>query len=116
MATIEAQIQTLLGALVTGRCYPLINTQPTIVLPYITFQVIDAVPMLVTANITKPEKMRLQVDVFGQTYGSVKGIAAQVKTAIDNATFAGTATISSMDLYEEVTKEHRIMIEFYIWP
>jgi len=116
MPTIEASIQTLLGNLCSGRCYPVVNTMPTLVSPYITFQVIDAVPMLVSANSAKPEKMRLQVDIWAATYGAAKTLAASAKTAIDTATFAGTALIATMDLYEEVSKEYRVMIEFYIWP
>jgi len=116
MPTIEAQLQTLLGNLCAGRCYPLINTTPTIVSPYITFQVIDAAPMLVSANSAKQEKMRVQVDVFGTTYSSAKTLAQSVKTAIDTASFAGTSLITNMDLYEEASKEYRVLLEFYIWP
>ncbi len=37
MPTVEASIQSTLGALVSGRCYPLVNTSATITAPYITF-------------------------------------------------------------------------------
>jgi len=113
MPTIEASIQMLLGALCSNRCYPLINTQPTIVSPYITFQVIDGTPYKLG---TTTEKIRLQVDVWASTYGAAKTLAASVKTAINGATFAGTSLITNMDLYEEVSKEYRVLLEFYIWP
>jgi len=113
MPTIEAQLQTLLGNLCAGRCYPLINTMPTIVSPYITFQVIDAAPFKAS---NADEKMRVQVDVFGTTYSSAKTLAQSVKTAIDTASFAGTSLITNMDLYEEEGKEYRVLLEFYIWP
>jgi hypothetical protein len=114
--TIEATIQTLLGALCSGRCYPLINTSANIVSPYITFQVISSSPMLVTENSADPEKMRLQIDVWAETYGAAKTLAASVKTAIDTSTAFASALEMSMDLYEEESKEYRVMIEFYIWP
>lgn len=113
MPTIESSIQTLLGALCSGRCYPLVNNSASVVSPYITYQVIDAAPYKVSNS---TEKVRLQVDVFGSTYSSAKTLAASVKTAVNGATFAGTSLITNMDLYEEVSKEYRVLLEFYIWP
>jgi hypothetical protein len=114
--TIEATIQTLMGALVSGRCYPLINTSTTIVSPYITYQVIHASPLLVTENSEDPERIRLQIDIWATTYGAAKALAASVKAVIDTATAFASALEMSMDMYEDVSKEYRVMIEFYIWP
>jgi len=113
MATIESQLQTLLGNLATGRCYPLINTSTAIVTPYITYQVIHSSLMTVVSD---KEKMRVQIDVFATTYGAAKSLAQSVKSVIDTASFAGTSLIMNMDLYEEASKEYRVMLEFYIWP
>ena len=112
MPTIEAQLQTLFGNLCSGRCYPLIAPEGT-VSPYITFQVIDSTPWKLA---TAEEKTRLQADVFGGTYGAAKTLAVSVKTALDTATFAASSMITNMDLYEEVSKEYRVLLEFYIWP
>jgi hypothetical protein len=114
--TIEGTIHTLLSPFVAGRCYPIINTSTTIVSPYITYQVISASPLLVTENSADPEKMRVQVDVWATTYGEAKTLAKSVKSAIGASKEFASALEMSMDMYEEVSKEYRVMIEFYIWP
>ena len=116
MATFEADLQALLGALVGGRCYPVVNTQPTVVSPYITFQVIYSAPLLVTDVSTGRQRARLQIDVWAATYGGAKGLAKQVKEAMDGVGAVPNALLDAQDLYEEVSKEYRALLEYAIWP
>ena len=116
MATFEADLTTLLGNLCSGRCYPLVNTSPTIVAPYITFQGLYAVPLLLTAsNSNGRQSARLQIDVWGTTFSSAKTLAKSVKTEMDTWTIPNVI-IDSQDLYEEVSKEYRVLLEYSVWP
>ena len=99
MATIESTIQTLLGALVSGRCYPIVNASATITLPYITYQVIFAEPLMVTANSANPERVRMQIDVWAGSYGAVKVLGESIKTAMRNSTAFSKILEMSQDLY-----------------
>ena len=114
MPTIEAQIQTLLGNLCSGRCYPLVNTMATLISPYITFQKISGIPDM---DLDGPgrENCRFQFDVWATTYSAAKTLAESVKTAMLGASFVNTPIMYS-DLYEEVSKEYRVLLEYYIWP
>jgi len=115
MANFEATLQTLLGNLVSGRCYPLINQSTTIVSPYITFQEIHAAQYIEVDNPTDPEVKRIQIDVWAMTYSAAKTLAGQVKTAMQGASFQNVP-IMFQDLYEEVSKEYRVLLEYSIWP
>jgi hypothetical protein len=116
MANFEAELQTLLGNLCSGRCYPLINTTPTIVSPYITFQLIYSTPLLVTDSSSNGrQSVRVQIDVWGTTFSSAKTLAKSVRTAMDGWT-TPNVIIDSQDLYEEVSKEYRVLLEYSVWP
>jgi len=110
MASFEAGLKTLLGNLVSGRCYALVNESPTIVCPYIIFQVVTE-----TKLVQGQKKLRLQIDVYGKTYTSAKTTADAVQAAMDGPTFA-TSFIMQQDLREEVSKEYRELLEYYVWP
>ena len=110
MAAIESTLQTLLGALVSGRCYPVINNSLTVVAPYITFQMVSG-----DTWIQNQDERRYQIDVYATTYSGARVIAESIKTAMKSASFAN-AIITFQDLYEEVSKEFRVLLEFYIWP
>jgi hypothetical protein len=114
MPTVEANIQSTLGALVSGRCYPLVNTSATITAPYITFQVISQSALTVTA--TEQKKMRVQVDLFATTYGAARTLLASVEAAMEAATTFESSLIMSFDGYEEVSKEYRVTLDYYVWP
>lgn len=115
MANFEATLQTLLGNLVSGRCYPLINNSTTIVCPYITFQEVHAAPYIMVDNSTDPEVKRIQIDVWAMTYTAARTLAGQVKAAMQGANFQNVP-IMFQDLYEEVSKEFRVMLEYSVWP
>lgn len=116
MATFEADLQTLLGNLVSGRCYPMVNTQATIVSPYITFQMIYAAPLLVTDSSSNGrQSARVQIDVWASTFGAAKTLARSVKTAFDGWAIPNVI-IDTQDIYEGVSKEYRVILEYSIWP
>lgn len=114
MPTVEANIQSTLGALVSGRCYPLVNTSATITAPYIIYQVINRSALTITPPIVKA--MRVQVDLFASTYGAAQALLASIEAAMEAATTFESSLIMSMDGYEEVSKEYRVTLDYYIWP
>lgn len=111
---IEGQIQALLGALVSGRCYPIINTSTDIVSPYITFQVIDESPVTVVKAPDNIENRLVQIDIWAETYGTAKSLEKQVKAAMNAASIANSP-VASQDLYEAVSKEYRVLMEYSVW-
>jgi len=113
MPTTEASLQSLLGALVEGRCYPLINEQVTVTLPYIIFQEISGRDLLVVSPGKK--EWRVQIDIYARSYKTVKDLSDSAKTVMDNATAFATAMIDRFDGFEEVTKEFRSTLEYYVW-
>lgn len=111
---IEGTIQALLASLVSGRCYPLVNTSATIVKPYITYQVVSNVP---TVSLTGPsglENRRVQIDIWSDTYGASKALEIQVKAAMNSAPFVNIPLLSQ-DFYEEETKLYRVSVDFSVW-
>lgn len=107
---LEGDIQAALGALVNGRCYPLINTSATIVSPYITYQVISSSPNNISVN---EDKVRVQIDIWAKTYGEAKSLRNAAKTAMN--VFKNSARIMDFDGYEPASKEFRVTLEYYIW-
>ena len=112
MATFESTIKTLLGTLVSGRSYAVFNDASTIVLPYITFQKITGTPWLVSDE--NADVVRVQIDVFDSTYGGANTLALTVKNALKTSSLVNSRIMIS-DAFEEVPKEYRVILEYYIW-
>jgi hypothetical protein len=111
--TIEATIQSVLGALVTGRCYPMIAPDKT-VKPYVVYQVISNVPEVTLDGVTDTENRRVQVDIYDRSYGAVKTLELAVKAAMEAATFINIP-LSSRETYETDTQLYRVSIDYSIW-
>lgn len=88
--------------------------------PALTYQRISDVPAhhLSGSTITGS---RFQVDCWGDTYDQVKGIAADIRGALDG--FRGEVAgvhfsalvLSSRDLYEEGAMLRRVSLDISIW-
>ena len=113
MPTFEATLKTALGALCSNRCYAVVNDSPTITLPYVTFQVIADQELLLT--FPGRDWKRIQVDVWGKTYDEAKALAALAETAVETA-FPASSKNMGFDGYEEVSREYRHTLDYYIWP
>ena len=110
---IEGDIQSILAALVTGRCYPMFAPDP-VTKPYIVYQVISDVQESNLDGYAGISNKRIQVDVYSTTYGGSKTLASSVKTSMSNASFSNIH-LSSQDLYEQDTQLYRISMDFSIW-
>lgn len=110
---IEGTIQTLLGNLVSGRCYPLVAPdKPTF--PYITFQVVSNIPNVTLNGRNATENRRLQIDIWDRSYGGSKTLEGSVKTAMDSAAFVNVPVLYS-ETYEVDTKVYRVSMDYSIW-
>ena len=109
----ESDIQAVLGALVTGRCYPLL-APANVVKPYITYQVISNVPSVTLDGPTGTENRRLQIDIFDKTYSGVKVLEESAKAAMAIATVTNVP-LSTGDLFEGETQLYRVIMDYSIW-
>lgn len=109
--SILTDIKTAVGALVSGRCYP-INAPEKPAAPYaVYFQVANA-PEVTLENTVPIENTRVQVDVYAKTYAEAQSLAAQVRTAMMGLT---AVPLLSVDLFEQEVKLYRVAQDFSIW-
>lgn len=111
---IEGQIQALLGALVSGRCHPIVNQSATIAYPYITYQVISKAPLNTLEGASGLTLCRVQIDVFAKTYGAAKALAESAKTAVVMAGVNGVQ-VFSFEQFEDEVNAYRVTLEYEIW-
>jgi hypothetical protein len=126
MMTLEQALFSYLGnyaglkALVSTRIYPIIMPQnPT--LPAVTYQKISGVVDYVMDG-TSIKRPRIQVDAWAKSYGAVRGVAEQVKAALDRytGTMGGTGGVeiigtwieNETDLFEPDTGLYRVSLDF----
>lgn len=110
---IEGTLQTLLAALVSGRCYPL-NAPDPVDKPYITFQVVSNIPSVSLDGPNGTENRRMQIDIWDKTYGGAKALELSVKAAMVSAVFTNIP-LSTGDLYESETQLYRVTMDYSIW-
>ncbi len=112
--SIELDIQTLLGALVSGRCYPLVAPD-SVVKPYITFQVITEKELVVLDGPTGTENKTVQVNVWAKTYGEAKTLKQSIKDVMKTAVFANIPIPGGGDRYEPETQLYGEITDFSVW-
>lgn len=113
MATIESDIQALLGALVSGRAYPMTAPDP-VTTPYIIFQVITDVRQNHLEGDAGLSVRRFQFDAYGKKYEEAKDLASWIKAAMA-ASGIVNIHLSSRDLHEQEVQLYRVSMDFTIW-
>jgi len=111
---VEGDLQTALGALVSGRAYPAGDVPELCETPYIAYSVVTNVPMVSLDGPTGAERRRVQVDVYGSSYGVVKALESSVKSAMAAAAIVNVP-LYTMDEHEPETRLHRVVMEFSVW-
>lgn len=111
---IEGDLQALLAPLVSGRCYPIINTSDIVQLPYITYQVISNVPTVSLDGPSGLENRRIQIDAFAFSYGAMKALETSIKKTMAGSTIVNVPLLS-MEQYEEDALAYRATLDFSIW-
>lgn len=111
--SIEGSVQAVLAVLVAGRCYPLVAPDSPVT-PYITYQVISNPALNVLSGDAGVSNRRFQVDVWADSYGAAKGLAASVTAAMASSALSNTK-IGSHDQYEAEVKIYRVSMDFSVW-
>ena len=108
-----------LEALVGQRVFP--NLLPQEVRkPAITYYVVSDVPesSVTTPTASTTRNARVQIDVYSRTYAEAQQIARLVEVAMDvSAPSPGLSAWleTSRDLYDDVTQDHRVSMDFNVW-
>lgn len=110
---IEQDLFNALKGLVSNRVYPLVMPQsPTY--PAIVYNRIAVNAQNVLEGGSTIDQVRFQVDTYATTYAGAKTIAAQVRVAVEAASFKGTLQ-SDQDFFEPDINLYRVSQDFYIW-
>lgn len=115
--SIEAELvaklkaNTTLAGLVSTRIYPLTAPQ-NVVVPYITYQIINSRGEQCMAGNIYKEDVRVQIDCWSLSYGQVISIKDAVKDSI--SLWKSSNSISTRDGFESDTKLFRKIIDFKI--
>ena len=107
----KLKANTTLSGLVGARIYPLTAPQ-NVVIPYVTYQVINGRDMQCLSGNTYQEDIRIQIDCWSLSYGQVISIKDAVKASI--SLWKSSSDINVSDGYESDTKLFRKMIDFKI--
>ena len=62
-----------------------------------------------------PERVRMQIDVWADTYAAARGIVDQAKLALRAGLVVGSIT-DNPDDYEAADKLHRCSFDVAVWP
>jgi len=110
---IEQQIFDALKGLVSNRCYPIMMPEkPTF--PAIVYSRIANVPYNTIVSASTLDQVRVQIDIYANTYSAAKTLSASVRTAMEAASFKATLQ-TDQDLYEPDVKVYRVSQDFYVW-
>lgn len=109
------QAQSAIATLVGTRVYPIVLPEdPT--LPAATYQIVGSSsnPTLTNAGM---QKIRLQIDCWGDVYGDAVTLRDAVATSLDGYqdTNVQFLLLSKHDDYDHELLQYRAIIEFYIF-
>lgn len=110
---IETDIFDALKDLVSDRCYPLMMPQNP-VLPAIVYSRQASDPQYRLEGGSSLSQVRMQIECYAKTYDEAKAISADVRSAMEEASFKGTM-IFDTDFYEPDVKLYRVIHDFYVW-
>lgn len=114
--SIQTDLVALLGGLFAGRMYPQ-TAHTNAVAPYCTYSRVTATeeatldPNGGTGN---EVNTRMQIDVWALSYAEAQSKAAAVKAALKGSVIENV-TLSELDMYEDDTGLHRVMLDVSTW-
>jgi len=110
---IETDIFDALKDLVADRCYPLMMPQNP-VLPAIVYSRQASDPQYRLEGGSSLSQVRVEIDCYAKTYDEAKSLSAEVRSAMEAASYKGTM-IFDADFYEPDVKLYRVILDFYVW-
>lgn len=111
MSTIQEQLVAYLAPVTA--LHPMIAPQNT-AYPHATYQRVANTIENVLSGPPPIDNMRIQIDVWAQTYQGAQTLAAQIIAAMQ-AWSVQNVLISNYDLYEQDVQVFRVLLEFSIW-
>ena len=110
-----------LTSLVVSRIYP-VNAPQGVTDPFITYQLISAVPIEALSASTDIETPRFQVSGWSVNYDTAKAIGDQIKAALkrysgtnDSVVIIDSLFVNRTQIYDSETTYHQDALDFEIW-
>lgn len=110
----DADLQTLLGGLVSGRCYPDVAPDK-VAKPYIVFQIVSDSELTTLDGPIGTVNFRVQIDYWDTTYAGAKNGRTAVKVAMKGASFKNSPLPSLGNRYDSETKLRGQTMDFSVW-
>jgi hypothetical protein len=110
---IEQNIFNALKGLVSNRVYPLVMPQNGQV-PAIVYNRVASTAQNVLEGGASIDQIRFQVDTYANTFADAKTLAAQVRSAMEQASFKATLQ-TDQDFFETELKYYRVSQDYYVW-
>lgn len=111
--TVESDILSTLGGLVSSRVYP--DVAPDFaVKPFITYQQIGGKPANFLAGIPSKKNGRFQISVWATTRVEAMDLIRQVEDSL-RTSMTATTEGGAVSLYDEETKLRGARQDFSIW-
>lgn len=117
--TYEADLKTLLGPLVGGRCYPEVFPQPSAqpVWPAIRYTFIDSVPVqdICGDGDDTTDTPRIQLDVvsaYSLGYSAHRALRLQVRTAMRGFPVPAFLELSNSGPFDAETQTYRSILDY----
>jgi hypothetical protein len=111
--TIESDIFDSLKTLTSNRVYPLVMPQNA-TMPAIVYTRIANNPQNVLEGGATLDQIRFQVDTYAITFFAARLLAAQVRSAMENAGFKATLQ-TEQDFFEVEVNYYRVSQDYYVW-
>ena len=114
--SLEAQIKTLLGPVVSGRCYPDTIPDGTPTFPLIVYQGVGGTAFeYMDKTLPDQEHARVQVVVWSKTRLEASQIAREAREALVLSDMAVETYGAAVWLYEEALKLYGARTDYGIW-
>lgn len=116
--TLLEQINTELSPLATGKAWYSVNEAQAATnedpYPFITVQRVGSDPIVTMQGPSELQNTRIQIDIHARSILEADALKRQVEATMAAWTLQNVP-LSSVDLFDEVARVHRIVLDYSIW-
>jgi hypothetical protein len=94
--------------------YPSESPEGTLGAHIVYFRVSTVPANVLALNAAPITQTRFQIDVYADNYDAAQALAGTVKTAMAGASLQNVL-ISEQDMFEDGTRQHRVMLDYNVW-